>query len=92
MFDPTTVPMAQIAHDAAQIALQAGPPADLPAQVPDFVSDILARIGESAGDASGGLGESISGMTPSGEEAEAGAQAAANETSRPAAAANAPGR
>ena len=68
--DPLT--MVLFANDAAQTVLQAGPPSDLPAQVPDFVSDILDAIRNSSGE--GGLGETISELTPGGNESAAGAE------------------
>lgn len=52
----------QIANDASQLVLQAGPPTDLPAQVPDFVTSILDEINSSVG----GIGEAISELTPGG--------------------------
>ncbi|AKH97561.1 hypothetical protein [Halanaeroarchaeum sulfurireducens] len=67
--DPLT--MATIANDATRTVLQAGPPTDLPAQVPDFVSTILETVRNSAGD--GGLGETISELTPGGTQAADGA-------------------
>jgi hypothetical protein len=73
MFEADPVTMVQFATDAAQMAMQAGPPSDLPAQVPDFVLNILSEISSSAGGESGGLGETISGLTPGGSEAADGA-------------------
>ena len=75
MFEADPLTIATFANDTAQIVLQAGPPTDLPAQVPDFVSSILETVRGSAG--SGGLGETISGMTPGGAEAADGAGKAA---------------
>lgn len=69
MFETDPLTMAQFATDTAQIALQAGPPADLPGAVPDFVGNILGEIGSMAGAESGGLGETISGLTPDGDAA-----------------------
>ena len=71
--DPLTI--ATIANDAAHTIMQAGPPSDLPAQVPDFVSSILDAVRGSVGE--GGLGETISGLTPGGSEAAGGAETAA---------------
>ncbi|MFW6321478.1 MAG: hypothetical protein ACOC0Z_06460 [Halohasta sp.] len=64
MFDSDPLTMVSLAHDAAQVTMQAGPPADLPGAVPDFVGRILGEISGSVGDASGGLGETISRLTP----------------------------
>lgn len=75
MIEADPLAMATIANNATQTVLQAGPPADLPAQVPDFVSNILETVGGSAGD--GGLGETISELTPGGTEAAEGAEEAA---------------
>jgi hypothetical protein len=69
MFETDPLTMVQFATDTAQMAMQAGPPTDLPAQVPDFVGNILAEVNSMAGGESGGLGETISGMTPGGSEA-----------------------
>jgi hypothetical protein len=66
MFEADPITMVQFANNASQMALQAGPPSDLPAQVPDFVLQILSEISSSAGGESGGLGETISGLTPGG--------------------------
>jgi len=69
MFEADPLTMIQFANDTVQMAMQAGPPTDLPAQVPDFVSNILAEVSSMVGGESGGLGETISGMTPGGSEA-----------------------
>ncbi|MDZ5812588.1 hypothetical protein U4E84_14665 [Halorubrum sp. AD140] len=69
MFEADPLTTATLAADAATVALQAGPPADAASQAPAFVQEILAEIGSSAGDASGGIGETISGMTPGGGDA-----------------------
>lgn len=68
MIEAAPLAIAQFAHDAAGMALQAGPPSDLPAAVPDFVGSILDEVGSSAGEATDGLGETISGLTPGGSE------------------------
>lgn len=64
MFDSDPLTMVSFAHDAVQLAMQAGPPADLPTQVPDFVGRLLGEISASAADTAGGLGETISELTP----------------------------
>ena len=87
MFETDPLTMATLATDAARTALQVGPPADVAAQAPAFVQDILAKIGSTAGDAAGGIGETISGMTPGGSDVAAGASDGASG-----AAGNAPGR
>lgn len=86
MFETDPLTTATLATDAAQLALQAGPPADVAAQAPAFVQEILARVGAATGDAAGGIGETISGMTPGGDAAEGAGEAASG------AAGNAPGR
>lgn len=73
MFEADPLATIQIANDATQLVLQAGPPAELPSQVPGFVSELLNEIGSAAG----GIGETISGMTPGGSEAAEGADRAA---------------
>lgn len=72
MFEAAPVTIAQFATDATRMVLQAGPPSDLPAQVPDFVLEILREISAGGGE-SGGLGETISGLTPGGSETADGA-------------------
>lgn len=72
MIDADPLTMVLFANDAAQTVLQAGPAGDLPAQVPDFVSDILDAVRNSAGE--GGIGETISELTPGGNESAAGAE------------------
>lgn len=62
--DPLTI--VTLANDTAQLVLQAGQPSDLPAQVPDFVSNILEAVRNAPVD--GGLGETISELTPGGSE------------------------
>lgn len=76
--DPLSIVL--IANDATQTLLQAGPPTDLPAQVPDFVSNVLETVRNAAGD--GGLGETISGLTPGGTEATDGAGKAAESAEK----------
>ncbi|MFW5965271.1 MAG: hypothetical protein ACOCP3_00800 [Halodesulfurarchaeum sp.] len=66
MIDVDPITTVLIANDAAQTILQAGPPGDLPAEVPEFVSNILDAVSGSAGE--GGLGETISNLTPGGSE------------------------
>ena len=80
MFEADPVTIASVANDAARMAMQAGPPADLPAGVPDFVTRVLGEIGASAADTAGGLGEAISSLTPGGSEAADSAAAAAGNT------------
>ncbi|MDZ7849328.1 MAG: hypothetical protein U5K70_00435 [Halodesulfurarchaeum sp.] len=75
MIEADPLSIALMANDAAQTIMQAGPPGDLPAQVPDFVSSILDAVKSSIGE--GGLGETISGLTPGGSEAAEGAETAA---------------
>lgn len=84
MFEADPLTTATLATDAARMALQAGPPADVASQAPGFVQSVLSEIGSMAGDAAGGIGETISGVTPGGA---GGAADAANE-----AAGNVPGR
>ncbi|WP_254272235.1 hypothetical protein [Haloarcula marina] len=91
MFEADPVTMVTLTTDAAQTAMQAGPPADLPAQVPDFVGDILGEVGSRASEATDGLGETISGLTPGGGEAAEGADAAAHGRGASEAASGAPG-
>jgi hypothetical protein len=86
MFETDPLTTATLAIDAAEVALQSGPPADAASQPPAFVQEILAHVGSTAGDAAGGIGETISGMTPGGSDAAEGAGKAAG------AAGNAPGR
>jgi len=81
MFEADPLTTATLATDAARTVLQVGPPADAAAQAPAFVQDILAEVGSSAGDAAGGLGETISEMTPGGSDAAAGASDAAEGAS-----------
>lgn len=89
MFETDPLTMVQFATDTTQMAMQAGPPTDLLAQVPEFVRNILTEISSAVGGESGGLGESISAMTPDGSEA----GAAENATSAASGAAdNAPSR
>lgn len=64
MFEVDPLTMVAFTNDTTQMLALAGPPTDMPAQVPGFVGDILAEIGSSAGDAMGGIGETISGLTP----------------------------
>ena len=86
MFEADPLTTATLATDAAKVALQAGPPVDAASQAPAFVQEILAEVGSAAGDAAGGIGETISGLTPGGSDAAAGAGEAAG------AAGNAPGK
>jgi hypothetical protein len=69
MFEADPLTTAQFATNAAQTVLQAGPPSELPAQVPEFVLDILSEISAFVGGESGGIGETVSGLTPGGSEA-----------------------
>lgn len=83
MFEADPLTIAQFATDAARMALQAGPPADLPGAVPDFVGNILGEVRSVAGEGGASIGETISGMTPGGDAAagnatEIGAEAAEN--------------
>jgi hypothetical protein len=87
MFEADPLTTATLATDAAKMALQAGPPADVASQAPAFVQEILATVGSAAGDAAGGIGEMVSGMTPGGSDAAERAGEAASG-----AAGNAPGR
>lgn len=75
MIEADPLAIAMMANDAAQTIMQAGPPSDLPAQVPDFVSSILDAVRNSVGE--GGLGETISGLTPGGSGAAGGAETVA---------------
>ncbi|WP_144924195.1 hypothetical protein [Halorubrum salsamenti] len=94
MFEADPVTMATLATDAAQTVLQVGPPADAAGQPPAFVQDILAEVGSSAGDAAGGIGETVSDLTPGGSDVAAGASDASEGAGDAAngAAGNAPGR
>lgn len=84
MFEADPVTIATLANDTAQTVLQVGPPTDVPAQVPDFVSNIFETVSGSAGN--GGLGETISGLTPGGTETVDGAEKAAEGAENAAAA------
>lgn len=64
MIEADPLSMVLFANDATQTVLQAGPPSDLPSQVPDFVSSILDAVRNFTG----GLGETISEITPGGNE------------------------
>jgi hypothetical protein len=66
MFEADPLTMATLATDTARMALQAGPPTDVAGQAPGFVQNVLGAISAAAGDAAGGIGETISGMTPGG--------------------------
>ncbi|WP_123623251.1 hypothetical protein [Halorubrum sp. CSM-61] len=94
MFEADPLTTATLATDAAKTALQVGPPADAASQAPAFVQEILVEVGSSAGDAAGGLGETISDLTPGGSGvAEAGSDAAEGASDAAnGAAGNAPGR
>ncbi|WP_418284195.1 hypothetical protein [Halorubrum sp. DTA46] len=87
MFETDPLTTATLATDATRTALQIGPPADIATQAPAFVQDILGKVGSTAGDAAGGIGETISRMTPGGSDVAAGASDGANGV-----AGNAPGR
>lgn len=67
MIEADPLATVQITTDATQVVLQAGPPTDLPAQVPDFVTSILDEISASMG----GIGETVSELTPGGTESAA---------------------
>ncbi|MFB6120268.1 MAG: hypothetical protein ABEJ68_04035 [Halobacteriaceae archaeon] len=56
--------------DAAENG-SAGPPVELPAQVPDFVSDIHSAINNHIENAVDNLGQTISDLTPGGNESTA---------------------
>lgn len=71
MIEADLIQMAPLANDTTQVFLQAGPPSDLPAQVPDFVGDILDTIRSATGE--GGIGDTISELTPGGNETADGA-------------------
>lgn len=64
MFEIDPLATLTFAQEASNVFL-VGPPGGLPAPVPDFVGDILAEIG-SIEDAAGGIGETISELTPAG--------------------------
>ena len=76
MFETDPMLLATWSTDLANTIALAGPPADLPGAVPDFVGDIHEAI-RSFGGGEGGLGETISELTPGGEGG-AGADGAAD--------------
>ncbi|WP_096389409.1 hypothetical protein [Halopenitus persicus] len=78
MFETDPTLLATWSTDLVDTLALAGPPADLPGAVPDFVGEIHDAI-RSFGGGEGGLGETISELTPGGESG-AGADGAADAT------------
>ncbi|WP_280536548.1 hypothetical protein [Halopenitus sp. POP-27] len=66
MFETDPSLLATWSIDLAETIALAGPPADLPGAVPDFVGEIHDAI-RSFGGGEGGIGETISELTPGGE-------------------------
>ncbi|SEH46631.1 hypothetical protein SAMN05192561_102182 [Halopenitus malekzadehii] len=66
MFETDPMLLVTWGTDLADTIALAGPPADLPGAVPDFVGEIHDAI-RSFGGGEGGLGETISELTPGGE-------------------------
>ena len=82
MFETDPLTTVTLATDAATVAMQAGPPGDVASQAPAFVQEILGHVSDTAGDAAGGIGETVSGMTPGGDAAERANEAAGNAPGR----------